>query len=356
MTRIVHGGKAIVLWGFIALVFCLWSMGSCAEARVGGGGSFGSRGSRSFSAPSRPSSPAPGSMFGGRDNSPSSSAARPYAPPPEAPYSRPAPYSQPSSFGGGGFWRGVAGGVVGGMVGNMLFRSLGFAGSTPYNGGGYGGGGYGGPGLFDLLLLAGLAYLAYRWISRRSTFTGDYYGAGSSPGGYRQDWPSAPPARQDNVISLPPVQERELDRGIEQLRVLDHSFDPQRFCDQSMDFFFRLQAAWSVRDMSPLHAQLADEVTAKLQTDVDRLKREHVINHVENIAVRTCEISEAWQESGQDFVTVYFYANCLDYDVNESTGEVVRGSKTEPGKFEEFWTFTRPAGNGAWKLSAINQA
>ena len=234
----------------------------------------------------------------------------------------------------------------------MLFRSLGFASSGPSNGGG----GWGGPGLFDLLLLGLLAYGVYRWISRRSTVVGDYYGGGSSSGGYRQDWPSDRPVQQDNVISLPPVQERELDHGIDQLRVLDHSFDPQRFCDQAMDFFFRLQAAWSARDLSPIRAQLMDEVAAKLQNDVDRLKREQLLNHVENIAVRTCEISEAWQESGQDFATVYFYANCLDYDINESSGEVVRGSKTEPSKFEEFWTFTRPSGSGVWKLSAINQA
>jgi predicted lipid-binding transport protein (Tim44 family) len=95
---------------------------------------------------------------------------------------------------------------------------------------------------------------------------------------------------------------------------------------------------------------------AELQNDVDRLKRERLMNRVENIAVRTCDLTEAWQETGQDFATVYFYANCLDYDVSETNNEVVRGSKTEPTKFEEFWTFTRSAGNGPWKLSAITQA
>jgi len=236
------------------------------------------------------------------------------------------------------------------MLVNMLFRSLGLAspGVNP-------GAGWGGPGLFDLLLSDLFAYRAYRWMSRRSMLAGEYPQE-RVPGGYRQDWPSEPPARQDNVINLPPIQERELDRGVDQLRTLDHSFDPQRFCDQAMDFFFRLQAAWSARDLSPIRGQLMDEVAAKLQNDVDRLKRERIVNHVENIAVRTCELSEAWQETGQDFVTVYFYANCLDYDVNESTGEVVRGGKTEPSKFEEFWTFTRPTGSGEWKLSAITQA
>jgi predicted lipid-binding transport protein (Tim44 family) len=52
---------------------------------------------------------------------------------------------------------------------------------------------------------------------------------------------------------------------------------------------------------------------------------------------------------------VKFYANLLDYTIDETTGQVVSGSKTEPVKFEEYWTFTRPVGNNPWQLSAINQ-
>jgi predicted lipid-binding transport protein (Tim44 family) len=49
------------------------------------------------------------------------------------------------------------------------------------------------------------------------------------------------------------------------------------------------------------------------------------------------------------------YANLLDYTTDDTTGAVVAGSKTEPVKFEEYWTFTRPVGNNPWKLAAINQ-
>ena len=58
----------------------------------------------------------------------------------------------------------------------------------------------------------------------------------------------------------------------------------------------------------------------------------------------------------QFFITVRFYANLLDYVEVESTGQVLSGSKTEPVKFEEYWTFTRPVGNNPWQLSAIQQA
>lgn len=330
----------------VMVVAFVCSLVTLAEARTGGGRSMGSRGLRSFSAPARPSNPSPGSAFGQRSIPPSASAQSSQR---EAPFSRSAPFSQSSPFGGGSFWRSVGGGLLGGFIGSMLFRSLGFAG---YGGYGGHGGGWGGPGLFDLLLLGLLGYMAYRFFSRRSTQAAGYFDVERSALNRSYDRYVQP----ELAASLPLVQERDLDRGIEQLRVLDPSFDPARCCDQAMDFFFRLQAAWSAGDLQPVRTHLTDDIAAELQAEVDQLKRAGKRNHVENIAVRTCELTEAWQENGQDFVTVHFYANCLDYDVQESSGVVVRGSKLEPTKFEEYWTFTRPAGSGPWKLSAITQA
>ena len=84
------------------------------------------------------------------------------------------------------------------------------------------------------------------------------------------------------------------------------------------------------------------------------MKAEKKINKLDNIAVRSADITEAWQEGGTDFITVRVLASLLDYTVSES-GELLAGSKTEPVKFEEYWTFARPVGSGNWQLSANNQ-
>ena len=84
--------------------------------------------------------------------------------------------------------------------------------------------------------------------------------------------------------------------------------------------------------------------------------RDKQVNRLENIAVRNVELTEAWQENGQDFITTLIYANLLDYTNDELTGAVVFGSKSDPVKFEEFWTITRPSGNNQWRLSEIRQA
>jgi predicted lipid-binding transport protein (Tim44 family) len=350
MTRLRNQRKVLCLGVSIAAVLLVCNLAGLTEARVGGGSSLGSRGSRSYSAPARPSTPSPGNAFGQRSAPPSAPYSSPYSQRQDAPYSRPSPFPQTSPYGGGGFWRSVGGGLLGGFLGSMLFRSFG---SASYGGyGGYGGG-WGGPGLFDLLLLGLIGYVAYRFLTRKSNRTRENADAEWRPVNRDYDNRYDVP---ETIESHPPPQRSDVARGIEQIRTLDQDFDPVRFCDWAMDCFFRLQAAWSARDLSPVRTLLTDELFAQLQAEIDRLKREGKINHIENIAVRTCELTEAWQETGQDFATVYFYANCLDYDVNETTGEVVRGSKLEPTKFEEYWTFTRPAGGNPWKLSAITQA
>ena len=143
--------------------------------------------------------------------------------------------------------------------------------------------------------------------------------------------------------------------GISYIRQMDPSFDEGRFKETAMDIFFKLQGAWMNRDLSSVDTLLTDEMKGIIQRDIDNLLREKKVNRLENIAVRNIEIVEAWQESGQDFLTVLFTANLLDYTTDDSTGKVVEGSKTDPVKFEEFWTFTRALGNNPWKLSAINQ-
>jgi len=289
-----------------------------ALARVGGGGSMGSRGSRSYSRPVAPPS----------QTTPS----RQYAP--ASPTNQ--PFQQPSR-GFGGFGSSLLGGMAGGMLGGMLFRSLGF-------GGGSGGGG-GGIGLFEILLLAGIGYMIYRFIKKRRENEGSF----GQPGKVTQinDY-------QNQGQSYEPVRD-ELEEGLSHIRQMDPSFDEQRFNDNVMDMFFKVQGAWMNRDLSSAAGLLTDEMRGIMQRDIDALLREKKVNRLENIAVRSVEISEVWQESGKDFITANIYANLLDYTTDDTTGTVVTGSKTEPVKFEEFWTFTRPVGNNPWQLSAINQ-
>jgi predicted lipid-binding transport protein (Tim44 family) len=321
------------LWLAVAAV-------NLAEARIGGGRSMGSRGSRSMSSPrpafnppppSRPySAPSPGYLGPGQQSRPVPNM----------------PSTSPSSSGWGSFGRGLAGGLVGGMIGNMLFGGSGHAG-----GGGVpaGGGGCSSIGLFDLLIIAGLLYLGYRWLNRRQ----EAYQAsdpGASPVTIPTTWQTPAPEPEPLPLAGADVQ-AELDA----IARTDPSFNEAAFKETAQDMFFKLQGAWMRQDPALLKDMATPELAAVLEKDLQDLKAKGQINKLENIAVRQVAVSEAWQEQGQDFIAVGFLANLLDYTVDANTNLVVVGSDTQPVKFEEYWTFTRPTGPGPWKLSAITQ-
>ena len=77
------------------------------------------------------------------------------------------------------------------------------------------------------------------------------------------------------------------------------------------------------------------------------------INKLESVAVRGVEIIQAGSDGREDFVTVLFTANLLDYTVDDKSGALVSGSMTDPVKFSEEWTWARPTGTQAWKLEGI---
>jgi len=293
-----------------------------AFARVGGSRSSGSRGSRSMSTPTRPYSPSTPSA-----TSPSPSTSSCATPTQGAAPSQVAP---PQT---GGFMRGMMGGMAGGFLGSMLFGGL----------GGEGLGDGGGVGILEIILLGGLAYLGYRYYKRRQEpAVWSPQVAGTTLGPYAATSAVADTAGGDR------------DKGLEYIGRMDSTFDAKAFGETASDAFFRLQGGWTRRDLSPVSGLLTDEMRATLQADADALKAKGQINRLENISVRNVEITEAWQESGQDYVTVLFQANLLDYTTDEA-GKVLSGSDAVPVKFEEFWTFTRPVGPGAWRLSAIQQ-
>jgi predicted lipid-binding transport protein (Tim44 family) len=292
---------------------------SYAEARAGGGRSGGFRGSRSYSSPARPTQPSN----------------------PAEPRREAMPSQQPGMMGPqtGGFMRGLGTAILGCFLGSMLFSGLahGFGGL-----GGFGGSGFG---MIEILLLAGLGYFLYRKFVSPAAATG--YGSmqyqNTQP--YTQYTPPSAP-------ETPPANNIDY----RSLTMMDRSFNPDQFLKTAQDIFFKVQGAWNKQDTNALRALCGSELMKTWEEELTSLRARGQQNKMENIALRESEISEVWTENGEDYITVRLLANLLDYNVDAKTGAVVSGSNSDPIQFEEYWTFSRPVGPNAWKLSAVQQA
>jgi predicted lipid-binding transport protein (Tim44 family) len=313
--------RALLLMFGLSLVSVLLLDTASVWARAGSGGS---RGSRSSSSPMSPSTTP-------------SSPSRVTTPPPAT--SQPQqPMQRPGMF--GGFMGGLAGFALGGLLGSMLF-------------GGMGGGGFGGGlGLLELVLIGGAIFLVFRMLRGRGAGRPEpAYAGANSYGSAGQGWSTG----GGGAVMETPAAVSDLDRGIEHIRGMDPSFDPAGFSEWAKGTFTDVQASIVRRDLGGVQDRLTPQEFARLQAQCDQLRGARRTNRIERVQFARAEVSEAWQESGQDWATVYFAVSLVDYTVDDASGAVVEGA-TSPVDVQEYWTFTRPVGPKPWRLSAIQTA
>lgn len=288
----------------LLITFGLLTLGGEAFARAGSKRSFGQRSHPTV----QPRSPNP--------------------PPQQQPMAQPAPNR-------GSFMRGLAGGLAGGLLGSMLFSSFGHAAGP----GGFGGGGIG---FLDIILIAGLLYLAFRLWKNRQNRPLSY--AGAAPG----------MASSSNYqATSSPAAAGYFGQGLNSYASAPYSVGLSR--DTAEEIFFRVQGAWTRRDLNLVQDSVESEVLRVLDQDLQQLKNRHEINRLENISVRQVEISEPWWDGGRELTRVRFTASLLDYTVDEASGAVKEGSASEPVKFDEYWIFAKSQDQSRWRLAGIEQ-
>ncbi len=335
-----------------------------AEARrFGGFRSFGFRGSRGFGGFGRRS-------FSRRSNFGSRSRARGFTR---------RPFQRRSFMGGGlgsGLFAGIGGFLLGGMLGRMMFGGMGGMGM---------GGGFG---LLEILLIGGVIFFIFRMMRNRAAasrqeprYSGnryaeaDPYGVGGyeeeprerdeapgrherSGGVYRgPDIGSAGGAtRSAGTTGGGPRRDSASDAALRKMAENDASFSEQAFLGLVKENFIRFQNAWTARDLGPVRDLMDKEIFTEVERDIEGLRSEGKINRLDDVDIKGAEIVEVWNEEGYDFITVRYEASLCDYVVDERSGDIVEGSRTERVNFSEHWTWVRPEGPNQWFLSAIEQA
>jgi len=253
-----------------------------------------------------------------------------------------APASSPNKT-GSSFSRGLMGGLLGGAIGGMLFGSM------------FGAGGSG-MGILPLLILGGIGFFLYKRFAKARQGQGAGYEA---PNSYARQAPPSSLFGSNTAAQPPPpppiIGENLMADGVSQLQQYDRNFDPAYFTEVASDVFFQVQAGWMRRDLDSYRHLLGEDLAREYGEHFAEMRSKGHINKLESIAVRGVEIVQAGSDGREDFVTVRFSANLLDYTVDDKTGDLISGSMTVPVKFLEDWTWARPTGTLNWKLEGIKE-
>ena len=246
----------------------------------------------------------------------------------------------------GGFMSGLAGGLMGGAIGSMLFGGMAHGGT----GGGIMGSGIG---LFQILLMAGIGYFIYKRFFKKPATGGTAFQSMRGPTGSHDSGQAMGGSMNAASPPPPPGGGGTLDDGLAEIRRSEPDFDSKHFGEIASDVFFQVQAGWMRRDVQSYRHLLGKNLAAEYEGHFADLRAKGHINKLENISIRKVEIVDAGVDGNEEFVTVLFTANLLDYTVDEKSDAVVEGSKTNPVKFVEEWTWARPVGSENWQLEEV---
>lgn len=323
---------ASIRWKTVVVMITLFfmffiSMESLAHARAGGGRSSGSRGFTS----------------GSGSRTYQGSTTRPTQPTQQPGVAQPTPV-QPTSPGmGRSFLSGIGGGLLGGMIGSMLFG--GRAGAAGWGGGG----GFGFGDLIIILIILAIVFFVIKRFRARKAMEMSSTGSAYAPSSYTYNEPAP------DTYYEPSPRDGAIAQGLRHISEMDPTFNEAGFKETVEDNFFKIQSAWTKRDLSNVKNLLTPQILNTFQDDVNRYIANKQFNRLENIAVRQVDIVDAIQDQGEEYITVKFLASLLDYVVDEATGQTVSGSTSDPVKFLEYWTFTRKVGQRNWVLAGITQ-
>ncbi len=128
------------------------------------------------------------------------------------------------------------------------------------------------------------------------------------------------------------------------IRKKDPNFTADDFVTFAKQVFIDIQMAWCNRDMSPVRPVLHQNLFNTTQRQVEEKKKQGVVYHYESIAINTAYLTSFVRDKDFEYLTVYLNSRMIDYQVDEKTGNIIRGDRTTRWDMRYKMKFVRSAG------------
>ncbi len=105
-----------------------------------------------------------------------------------------------------------------------------------------------------------------------------------------------------------------------------------------------MQNGWTAKDIEPLRPYFTDALFTQMERALQDIAKRGETNMVERIAVLEVVPQGFRQSAGEDIITLRLRTRIIDYTVNDSTQELVSGSRDREKFMTYEWDMLRPSG------------
>lgn len=128
------------------------------------------------------------------------------------------------------------------------------------------------------------------------------------------------------------------------IRRNDPAFTADDFVTFAKQVYIDIQMAWCSRDMTPVRPVMHQNLFNTTQRQVEEKKKQGVVYHYESIAINTAYLTSFVRDKDYEYLTVYLNARMIDYQVDEKTGNIIRGDRTTRWDLRYKMKFVRSVG------------
>lgn len=111
------------------------------------------------------------------------------------------------------------------------------------------------------------------------------------------------------------------------IKAADPNFSSGDFITFTKQVYIDIQNAWCARDLTTvrpvLHENLYNTTNRQIQSKI----QQHIVYHYESIAINTAYLTSYKKDAQFEYLTAYLNARMIDYQVDELTGNIIRGDK-----------------------------
>lgn len=112
------------------------------------------------------------------------------------------------------------------------------------------------------------------------------------------------------------------------IRKKDPNFSADDFVAYSKQVFIDIENAWCARDLASVRPVMHQNLYNTTQKQVEGKIRDKVVPHLESIAINTAYLTSFVRDKDYEYLTVYLNARMIDYQTDETTGNILRGDRT----------------------------
>ena len=149
---------------------------------------------------------------------------------------------------------------------------------------------------------------------------------------------------QEYGTAMETVYDENLQAEMANLKEADPGFSESVFKDKAQTIFLKIQQAWTQKKWELARPYETDTIFNRHQSQMDEYITGHKRNVLEDIIIGGIDIVKVQRDQYYDNIIVRIKAQMLDYDIDETTKQVISGDNKTPRSFSEYWTFTRKAG------------